>query len=128
MRSVTPIERATVRSNVVSAIGRSVEDKGDDKGHSGRLLLRMPRALHAELARVAERQGVSLNHLIVGLLSRSVENDEGTAGSIAPAATTDGKKPLGLGLHYAIVVNLVVLVVAGAIAIALLIVAWRGGF
>ena len=31
---------------------------------SGRLLLRMPAALHAELARTAEREGVSLNQFI----------------------------------------------------------------
>ena len=48
--------------------------KADDKGHSGRLLLRMPRTLHAELARLAEVRGMSLNQLIVGLLSGSVEN------------------------------------------------------
>ena len=88
----------------------------------------MPRALHAELARAAERQGVSLNHLIVGLLSRSVENGEEADGSISTAATAGVAKPPGRDLHLALVVNLIVLVVAGAISIALLIVAWRGGF
>ena len=39
--------------------------------HSGRLLLRMPRALHGELAQAAEREGVSLNRLIVSRLSGS---------------------------------------------------------
>ena len=36
---------------------------------SGRLLLRMPAALHAELARTAEREGVSLNQFITGALA-----------------------------------------------------------
>lgn len=40
--------------------------------HSGRLLVRMPPALHAELARRAAAQGVSLNHLVVALLAGGV--------------------------------------------------------
>ncbi len=40
-----------------------------DASHSGRLLLRMPPALHAELARAAQREGTSLNAYINGVLS-----------------------------------------------------------
>ena len=40
-----------------------------DHRHSGKVLLRMPRALHAQLARAAEQEGVSLNQYIVYLLS-----------------------------------------------------------
>ena len=60
----------------MSPVGEPVPDQADDKGHSGRLLLRMPRTLHAELARLAEVRGISLNQLIVGLLSGSVEGME----------------------------------------------------
>lgn len=40
--------------------------------HSGTLNVRMPPALHAQLAAEAARQGVSLNHLIVALLAGGV--------------------------------------------------------
>jgi len=40
--------------------------------HSGRLLVRMPQSLHAELARAAEREGVSLNTLVTGALAAAV--------------------------------------------------------
>jgi predicted HicB family RNase H-like nuclease len=36
---------------------------------SGKLVVRMPSALHTQLADEAKRQGVSLNHLIVALLA-----------------------------------------------------------
>ncbi len=42
------------------------------RDHSGRLLVRMPKSLHAELARSAERDGTSLNAFIVGALSGAV--------------------------------------------------------
>lgn len=111
---------------------RPVGEGGDDKEHSGRLLLRMPRTLHAELARAAERRGVSLNQLIVGLLSHSLADG---ASSSAPSGSDAGETAksedaarVQRRLGVVLTVNLVVLVLAGAIAIALLIVAWSRGF
>ena len=40
-----------------------------DHQHSGKVLLRMPRRLHAQLARAAKQEGVSLNQYIVYVLS-----------------------------------------------------------
>ena len=40
-----------------------------DDSYSGRLLLRIPRGLHAELARQAEEEGTSLNQYIATLLA-----------------------------------------------------------
>ena len=40
-----------------------------DHLHSGRVLLRMPRRLHAQLAQAAKCEGVSLNQYLVYLLS-----------------------------------------------------------
>ena len=40
--------------------------------HSGRLLLRMPQSLHAELAEAAEREDVSLNQYITNALAAAV--------------------------------------------------------
>jgi hypothetical protein len=113
--------------SVVSAVQGPVETKGDDKGHSGRLLLRMPGSLHAELAREAEQHGTSLNQLIVGLLSRAI-SDGSSSLPAPPAETADAgvaadaiaQRRLGIALA----VNLVVLVVAALVAIGLLIGAW----
>jgi hypothetical protein len=103
--------------------------------YSGRLLLRMPRSLHAELAQRAEREGTSLNQLIIGRLSGSLDE----AGSPAPvsgaaeaAGATEATEPEAARrtprfLTLALALNLVVIVAAGAIAVALLIAAWQGG-
>jgi len=42
-----------------------------DSQYSGKLLVRMPSALHAELVRGAKREGVSLNHYAVFLLTKA---------------------------------------------------------
>jgi hypothetical protein len=92
----------------------------------------MPRTLHAELARAAEQRGVSLNQLIVGLLSHSVANGANAStprGSDAgQAVESENAERAQRRLGVVLTVNLVVLLLAGAIAIALLIVAWNRGF
>jgi RNA polymerase sigma-B factor len=106
--------------------------EGDDtaargqSAHSGRLLLRMPRNLHAQLAEAAEREGVSLNQLIVGTLSRSVNGVAHTDGEPGREPAPPAREPRFLTV--ALVVNLVVILVAGIVAVALLVAAWRGGF
>ncbi|MEW6583840.1 MAG: toxin-antitoxin system HicB family antitoxin, partial [Actinomycetota bacterium] len=54
------------------ANGRDVPRPRDTPTHSGRLLVRMPPTLHSELARLADRERVSLNTLIVGVLGGAV--------------------------------------------------------
>ncbi len=85
----------------------------------------MPRTLHAELARLAEVRGISLNQLIVGLLSDSAENGANASpaqGDLAGGARAQRR------LDVALTINLVMLAVVAVVAIALLVVAWRGGF
>ncbi len=52
--------------------GKEVPEPKSVQSHSGRLLLRMPQTLHAELARAAERENVSLNQFISDALSGSL--------------------------------------------------------
>lgn len=40
--------------------------------YSGRILLRLPRTLHGELLRQAEREGVSLNQFLLAVLASAV--------------------------------------------------------
>jgi hypothetical protein len=87
----------------------------------------MPRSLHAQLAGAAEQQGVSLNQLIVGTLAESVKSSvpDGDGPESTDVAAPERGPRL---LTFALIVNLVVIVLAGAVAVTLLVAAWRGGF
>lgn len=74
---------------------------------SGRLLLRLPRSLHTDLARAAEREGVPLNTYIT------------TALAAAPTAPPRRRSRL-------LLVNAIVVAVAALTGLALLLQAWLG--
>ena len=94
-------------------------------GHySGRLMLRMPQSLHAELAEAAGREEVSLNQYITNTLAAGVGWHTETSGEVATASES-GVPPRWLPA--AIVTNIVVVVIAGVIALVLLIVALSQG-
>lgn len=98
--------------------------RGKKPAPSGRLLLRMPAALHAELARTAEREGVSLNQYITRALAGKIgwgtdADDDSSTGAAPP----DGRAKL---IAVALVVNAVVIGLAALAAIAVLVLAWRG--
>jgi RNA polymerase sigma-B factor len=93
-------------------------DQKSHTGHSGRLMLRMPQSLHAELARAAEREDVSLNQYITNTLSASL----GWRASDEHAASSPRWLPA------AIVTNIVVVVIAGLVALILLLVALQQGW
>jgi hypothetical protein len=92
---------------------------------SGRLLLRMPPELHAEVAQAAEREQVSLNQFITTAVAGAV----GWNGASPVQASDDERsRPTARLLNLAIAANLVIVTVAGAVAIALLVIAWRAGW
>jgi antitoxin HicB len=87
-RGATPDEALGRVSGEVTAWVEAAEREGKDvpepkslQSHSGRLLLRMPQTLHADLARAADRERVSLNQFITAALS-------GALGWRAPARKT----------------------------------------
>jgi RNA polymerase sigma-B factor len=86
--------------------------------HSGRLMLRMPQSLHTELAQAAEREEVSLNQFITNTLAASMRWHAEREAAPAPPRW----------LPAALVTNIVVVVIAGLIALVLLIVAWQQGW
>lgn len=54
-------------------VKRAPRVEGDPPGgRSGKLLIRLPKSLHASLAREAEAEGVSMNQLMVAKLSVSL--------------------------------------------------------
>jgi hypothetical protein len=86
----------------------------DDAQHSGRLLLRLPPALHNELAQAAERECMSLNAYITQALSESLSDDE-------PRHAQGG---LSRFMRIAVIVDLVMVAVATLAAVALVAIAW----
>ena len=87
---------------------------------SGRLLLRMPPNLHAELARAAEREGSSLNGYITARLRESVgrTTDDAPREMSEPGSTAT--------LTRVLIVNAVAVSLAAVVAVAILLVAWLG--
>jgi RNA polymerase sigma-70 factor (sigma-B/F/G subfamily) len=104
------------------------------RGYSGRFLVRMPKPLHEQLALAAEREHVSLNRFVTDALAASIghsqpanlaaEEDSPPADS-TPASVT-AQAP-ARALRVALATNLVVVVVAGLVAVVLLALALSRG-
>lgn len=107
---------SVARRSPADAVGAKSDSRAGSS-RSGRLLLRMPAPLHEELSRRAEREDVSLNQLIVRTLSTSVGAAE------PPPDERTAPRLLGVAL----VVNLVVVTLAGVAAVGLLVLAWNAG-
>jgi RNA polymerase sigma-B factor len=99
-------------------------------GHSGRLLLRMPRALHDDLADAAEREGLSLNRFITDTLTAAIQGQRPRSGEPREQPESSGfeAREVPRWLPAAIVANIVVVVVAAVVAIVLLVIAWQNGW
>jgi predicted RNase H-like HicB family nuclease len=79
--------------------GRDIPEPRSTASHSGRLLLRMPRSLHAALTKAAERESVSLNQFITDALASAVGWRRGTAGEDAAGSSTPiSQEPGAAGL------------------------------
>jgi hypothetical protein len=120
--------------------GHSAEAQDADSGsqsasHSGRLLVRMPQTLHAELAEAAEREQVSLNQFITLALAAAVgwrqpsrngvgHSDEPSAPPLEPSPGPAPAHGSARVLSLALTVNAVLVAIAAVLAIGLLIAAW----
>jgi antitoxin HicB len=124
--------------------GREIPQPKSAGSHSGRLLLRMPRTLHAELTRVADREGVSLNQFITDALASAVawrgsgdaraapggtgpvSQEPGVASlTTDPAAPQRTRRNSGSMLTVALAANFVIVAIAGIVAIVVLLAAWH---
>jgi hypothetical protein len=81
----------------------------------------MPRSLHEELARASDRDGVSLNQFITGVLASAVDwrREDGVALAERPT-TNRGSRRMAILLA----VNVVLVGLAAAAAIGFLVAAW----
>jgi hypothetical protein len=111
----------------MEAAGQPERGRSERTGtHSGRLLLRMPEELHAELSRASERKGVSLNAFITSTLASAVgwRTGPGDAPS-APRRTRGAAEAMQparrRGLGFLLVANLVIVGVVGVLAIVLVV-------
>jgi hypothetical protein len=109
--------------------GREVPEPRGASTYSGRLMLRMPHSLHAELARAAERDEVSLNQFITSSLASvvgwrrmngEVQSDPLPAEPAEQAAPARGRRRL-------LLLNAVLLGIVGIAAVVLLVVALTQG-
>ena len=50
--------------------GLAIPDAEPEQDYSGKFIVRLPKTLHRELAKQAEREGVSLNALVSAYLAR----------------------------------------------------------
>jgi hypothetical protein len=99
--------------------------------HSGRLLVRMPPSLHTQLARAAEREGVSLNTLVTSALAGAVgwrdASANGPRAADPPPAPPDPAARRRTLLSIALAANFVIVAVLAVLAIVLLVAAWQSG-
>lgn len=101
------------------AEGREVPKPRSAASHSGRLLVRMPQSLHAELAHAAEREEVSLNQFITSSLASAVHwRGRGVDPSAAPAPPGEPGR-----LRGALLANALLLALIALLAVALLVLA-----
>jgi predicted HicB family RNase H-like nuclease/predicted DNA-binding protein (UPF0251 family) len=108
--------------------GREVPEPRGAASYSGRLMLRMPHSLHAELARAAERDEVSLNQFITSSLA-SVVGWRRLNGEVQaePAAERVEQAAPARGRRRLLLLNAVLLGLVGVAAVVLLVVALTQG-
>jgi len=104
------------------ASGREIPEPDDAREYSGKLLVRMPKSLHRKLARAAERDQVSLNAYMNGVLAAATGWPQApgaeTEADAAPDQNWERRQRL---IMTALVVNSALLVVATIVGLALLI-------
>lgn len=94
-------------------------------GYSGRILVRMPSELHAQLAQAAVREDVSLNRYVNEALSSSVDGPDSRTS--AETAESGGQTSRARAVQLALAANLTVVVLAGIAAVVLLVLAVQRG-
>jgi hypothetical protein len=88
----------------------------------------MPQSLHEQLAQTAEREQISLNRLVTNLLSAAVSKGDAKGSDSEPAADRSGAPRVSARtFRLALATNLIVVILAGIIAVVLLVLALERG-
>jgi len=104
-----------------------------DNSYSGRILVRMPSELHEQLAHAAEREDVSLNRFVNDALSSSIEGDSSPGSETVEGVADANESPprsrrvSAPALRVALATNLAIVVLAGVVAVVLLVLAVQRG-
>ena len=128
------------KATKIADVGAQRKGVGDDvkKGNgqspktsfSGRFLVRMPSDLHEQLSLAAEREEISLNRYVTDALSTSVGKASPHSSSGTPVATDTGESSGATNprrLKIALATNVAVVVLAGVVAVVLLVLALQRG-
>jgi RNA polymerase sigma-B factor len=114
--------------------GRAAAKKPAASSHSGRFLVRMPGALHAQLASAAEREQLSLNRFVTNVLAASVSpgapsmpGAHAQASSEVTQAHNGSARTPSRAFRIALAINIAVVVLAAAAAIVLFVLALAHG-
>jgi len=139
--------RSAMRSWIEAALaqGREIPVPSDrpakrrpSTSHSGRFLVRMPGALHSQLASAAERDHLSLNRFITNVLAASVSPPSANVAQPGAAAPPAAQTPEGEDRHrpavkrsrafrLALATNVALIVITAVGAIVLLVLALHNG-
>jgi RNA polymerase sigma-B factor len=121
----------------VKATGTGKQGAKPAAGYSGRFLVRMSGDLHQQLAQAAEREQVSLNRFVTDALAESVTSESAEEPAAAPTPEPvspesdqgPDERPRNprRTLRMVLAANLVVVVLAGTVAIVLLVLALQQG-
>jgi antitoxin HicB len=107
------------------AEGREVPEPRNARSYSGKLLLRMPLTLHAELAQAAEREQVSLNAYINAQLAAAISWRRGPQPVVASHEPAAGEQAArNRWFAWALAINLSVVAITAIVALLVLLRAW----
>jgi RNA polymerase sigma-B factor len=127
------LEAALAQRREIPLPGQSAKQQAASS-HSGRFLVRMPGALHTQLAQAAEHEHLSLNRFITKVLAASVSPAMAPApdaAAQAPGEAIEQQHPAShkpsRAFRIALAINIAVVVLAGLAAIVLLVLALQNG-
>lgn len=108
-------------------VGPEADGQSPKTSYSGRFLVRMPSELHEQLSRAAERDEISLNRYVTDALSSSVSmtSPNPTDPPAEESSVTDPRATRRLRM--ALATNVAIVVLAGVVAVVLLVLALQRG-